>query len=93
MWKCEFCGENNLVDLEDEEIPKNEDTTFMLQPAPCTAVSGKTGVDESLVIFCVDTSGSMCVTTEVSLKNPREIKHWEMIRQFYLHFTFWDVTN
>ena len=102
MWKCEFCGENNLVDLEDEEIPKNEDTTFMLQPAPCTAASGKTGVDESLVIFCVDTSGSMCVTTEVSSKtqilcvslfSQKEIKHLEMIRQFYLHFTFCDFTN
>ena len=97
MWKCEFCGENNLVDLEDEEIPKNEDTTFMLQPAPCTAASGKTGVDESLVIFCVDTSGSMCVTTEVSSKiqilcvslfSQKEFKHLEMIKQYYLHFTF-----
>ncbi len=50
----------------DEEIPSKEDTTFMLSPAPCTTASGRSGVDESLVIFCVDTSGSMCVTTEVS---------------------------
>ena len=65
MWNCEFCKEDNKVDLEDEEIPKNEDTTFMLQPALCIAASGKTGVDESLVIFCIDTSGSMGVTTRV----------------------------
>ena len=96
MWKCEFCGENNLVDLEDEEIPKNEDTTFMLQPAPCTAASGKTGVDESLVIFCVDTSGSMCVTTEVSstqilcvsLFSQREIKHLGNDKTILLTFHF-----
>ena len=66
-WGCEFCSHSNVVDLDDEEIPKENDTTFMLQPAPCTAASGKTGVDDSLVIFCVDTSGSMCVTTEVCI--------------------------
>jgi hypothetical protein len=53
------------VDLVDEEIPSMEDTTFMLTPAASTTASGRTGVDETLVVFCVDTSGSMCVTTEV----------------------------
>ena len=70
-----------MVDLEDEEIPKNEDTTFMLMPAPCTAASGKSGVDESLVIFCVDTSGSMCVTTEVGAGPKNRI----YIRNYPVH--------
>ena len=83
MWKCEFCGEDNKVDLEDEEIPKNEDTTFMLQPAPCTAASGKTGVDESLVIFCIDTSGSMGVTTRVCSIAVK----WSMESNLYGLFT------
>jgi len=62
---CEFCGHQNSVDLMEDEIPKNDVVTFMLQPAACTTSSGRAGRDESLVIFCVDISGSMCVTTEV----------------------------
>ncbi len=62
------------MDLDAEEIPRKDDVTFMLQPAPCTAASGKSGLDQSLVIFCVDTSGSMCVTTEVR-RTEYSVKH------------------
>ena len=62
---CEFCGERNAVDIEDEEKPSDGDVTFMLEPALSTTTSGPMGLDESLVVFCVDVSGSMCVTTEV----------------------------
>ena len=55
------------MDLENEEVPKDQDVTFMLEPAQSTMASGPTGMDESLVIFCVDVSGSMCVTTEVGV--------------------------
>ena len=48
----------------DEEIPKDQDITFMLEPAPSTSDAG---IDESLVIFCIDTSGSMNDTTRVSI--------------------------
>lgn len=64
-WDCEFCDQRNMVDLEDEEIPTDEDVTFMLEPALSTTASGPSGMDEALVVFCVDKSGSMCVTTEV----------------------------
>ena len=53
--------------MEEEEIPQEEDVTFMLEPALSTQASGPSGLDESLVVFCVDVSGSMCVTTEVCL--------------------------
>lgn len=66
VWECDFCGSINVVDVVDEEIPKMEDVTYMLAPAPTTTASGKSGKDESLVVFCMDTSGSMCVTTEVA---------------------------
>ena len=56
-----------MVDLEDEEIPTDEDVTFMLEPALSTTASGPSGMDEALVVFCVDKSGSMCVTTEVCI--------------------------
>ncbi|CAH1778659.1 unnamed protein product [Owenia fusiformis] len=64
-WKCEFCNKANIVDIMDEEIPLTNDVTYMIQPAPATRGSGLSGTDESLVVFCVDTSGSMCITTEV----------------------------
>ena len=67
VWTCEFCSQINKVDLMDEEVPKVNDVTFMLQPAPATTASGKQGGDESLIFFCLDISGSMCVTTEVSV--------------------------
>ncbi|CAG2197276.1 unnamed protein product [Mytilus edulis] len=65
VWTCEFCNKVNEVDIMEEEIPKERDVTFMLEPALSTTTAGPSGTDESLVIFCIDTSGSMCVTTEV----------------------------
>lgn len=65
FWDCEFCDHRNSIDLEEEEIPTEEDVTFMLEPALSTTASGPSGMDEALVVFCVDISGSMCVTTEV----------------------------
>ncbi|XP_046374284.1 circularly permutated Ras protein 1-like isoform X1 [Haliotis rufescens] len=65
VWQCNFCGERNLVDVEEEEIPQMDDVTFLIEPAPATQATGVSGREESLVIFCVDVSGSMCVTTEV----------------------------
>ena len=53
------------MDIVEEEKPDKQDVTFMLQPAPSTRAGGRSGMDETMVIFCVDTSGSMCVTTEV----------------------------
>lgn len=54
------------MDIEEDEKPREADVTYMLEPALATTASGPTGLDESLVVFCVDVSGSMCVTTEVS---------------------------
>ncbi|CAC5385248.1 unnamed protein product [Mytilus coruscus] len=65
VWACEFCNKVNEIDIMEEEIPKERDVTFMLEPALSTTTAGPSGTDESLVIFCIDTSGSMCVTTEV----------------------------
>ncbi|CAD5123542.1 DgyrCDS11882 [Dimorphilus gyrociliatus] len=63
-WICEFCSTENILNIVDEEIPQNNDTTYMLQPAPSTAQMTVDG-DASIVIFCIDISGSMCVTKEV----------------------------
>ena len=54
-----------MAELEPEEVPSKDDTTFMIAPAPVNTQQGAGGGVESLIIFCVDISGSMCVTTEV----------------------------
>ena len=66
-WVCEFCGSKNEVDIVTEEIPTEGDTTYMIAPAPVVGggAEGGASMEESLVIFCIDISGSMCVTTEV----------------------------
>eukprot|EP00038_Savillea_parva_P007332 m.169362 g.169362 ORF g.169362 m.169362 type:complete len:769 (+) comp13092_c0_seq1:110-2416(+) len=61
VWTCEFCGTDNPVDLDDEELPTANTIDYILKPAPCVTASDS----ESNVVFCVDTSGSMCVTTAV----------------------------
>ena len=67
---CEFCGTANEVELVPEEMPTKDDTTYMIAPAPVVGGGGVGGasVADSLVIFGIDISGSMCVTTEVSLR-------------------------
>ena len=53
----------------EEEKPSKADTTFLITPATVEgggAVGGVLGADDAMVIFCIDVSGSMCVTTEVS---------------------------
>jgi hypothetical protein len=61
VWNCEFCGHKNELDLDAEEIPKSDSRDYVIEPAP---EDGKEKQDGA-VIFVVDTSGSMCVTTEV----------------------------
>jgi rubrerythrin len=30
VWICEFCGHQNIVMVEPEEIPKADDVTYMI---------------------------------------------------------------
>ena len=64
-WKCEFCPQVNRVDIEQADLPKHEDATYLLAPAPVVQGSDMTGVDDSMVFFLIDISGSMSSTTLV----------------------------
>ncbi|XP_022093935.1 circularly permutated Ras protein 1-like isoform X2 [Acanthaster planci] len=58
MWKCEFCDRENPVTATMQNFPQENDLTFTIQP-------GSGGGDDTAVIFMVDISGSMSVTTAV----------------------------
>lgn len=78
VWKCEFCGTTQEVFLEDEEMPKEESVDYLLNEesssSSSSAVASEDGKEapqlqnDSMIVFCVDTSGSMCVTTEIDGK-------------------------
>lgn len=71
VWVCEFCSHRNFVDVDQEEIPKVNSVDYVLEPAPEVAASaavGAGGEADTDVIFVIDVSGSMCVTTEVKGK-------------------------
>jgi hypothetical protein len=64
-WQCEFCPKLNTVDIEQTDLPKQEDATYLVSPAPVVHGSDMTGVDDSIIIFVIDISGSMSSTTLV----------------------------
>ncbi|EGC31613.1 hypothetical protein DICPUDRAFT_99163 [Dictyostelium purpureum] len=76
LWTCEFCGEANQVTLDKEEIPSTNIIDYILEAEPTVKKdtnnnnAGKSQkeineADESFVIFCIDVSGSMEVTSFV----------------------------
>ena len=66
VWSCEFCNNKNIVQLEPEEIPKAEAVNYILEAA--SQVYDKknpTAKKDISVVFCIDISGSMCVSLPV----------------------------
>lgn len=58
VWHCAFCGAENELSLEDEELPKEESIDYILEP-PSEAVAKSASSSEKQLIFCIDISGSM----------------------------------
>ena len=65
IWLCEFCYTKNIVTLEKEEIPTEESVNYVLEVNEVQKFKSQSDVS---VIFCLDISGSMCVTTPVEGK-------------------------
>ncbi|CAF0741925.1 unnamed protein product [Adineta steineri] len=78
-WRCEFCPYNNIVDIEQADLPKQEDATYLLSPAPVVHGSDMSGIDDSIVFFLIDISGSMASTTLVhgNFNLPNALKQQE----------------
>jgi uncharacterized ubiquitin-like protein YukD len=65
VWVCEFCYHRNVVNIEKEEIPTEEAVNYILEVNEQDKEKSKSDVS---VVFCLDVSGSMCVTTPVQGK-------------------------
>ena len=67
-----------MVSLEGPEIPTQEAVNYILEPAK--VVESEQG--KQSVIFCLDVSGSMCVTTPVHGKfKMKGIDHQAQMRE------------
>jgi hypothetical protein len=63
LWICEFCEHRNVINIEKEEIPTKNAMNYIIDNVEAEADKKHKG--ESAVIFCIDISGSMCVTKPV----------------------------
>lgn len=84
-WKCEFCDRENQIFIEEEEVPKQNKLTYVLESAADVAQARVQARAGSTVIFVLDTSGSMCVTQatpgKFALKTSHISKEFEGLLQ------------
>jgi len=64
-WTCKFCEHVNPLNLEEEELPRAESVDYILEP-PSDKAEATASQDSVMVVFCIDISGSMCVSTEIA---------------------------
>ncbi|XP_067830364.1 circularly permutated Ras protein 1-like isoform X2 [Heptranchias perlo] len=76
MWTCEFCSQNNALDYRSSNTGLGDDQTYIQVPNPMTSVH----IDDSLVVFCVDISGSMSVTFEVNTSSNRKMLYMSRLQ-------------
>jgi len=72
-WKCEYCGNEKLLNIEKEEIPTAEISDYLLSPPP----TGTDSKEKPALILCLDCSGSMCVTAPI----PALQAEWKKLKQ------------
>ncbi|KRX07681.1 hypothetical protein PPERSA_11230 [Pseudocohnilembus persalinus] len=85
VWICEFCGNENVIMIEEEEIPKQEDVIYLTQANQLKDQQNEE--EDTSIIFCLDNSGSMSVTSEVkgkkiNLKHGLTQEEYDMLKQF-----------
>ncbi len=70
LWKCEFCGWKNIVQIEQEERPDEDAVNYVLasEVQAKEAAVGKSLHEDISIVFCIDVSGSMCLTQAVQGK-------------------------
>ncbi|XP_029932590.1 circularly permutated Ras protein 1 isoform X2 [Myripristis murdjan] len=68
LWVCEFCGRENHVDKGASGVcaAQRRGVCADVLHLPSQSDDDYQNLEDTLVVFCVDTSGSMSVTTEVT---------------------------
>lgn len=66
MWSCEFCGHQNSLDLEQEELPKSEQEhcQFVLEAPPKADEKSKEkekAQTPPVIVFCIGTRLCLCL--------------------------------
>ena len=80
-WDCEFCNTINELFVEEEELPNAPELTYVLESAVQVANSSLGNRDLSTIIFCIDISGSMCVSKPVAgILNLKTNKRQSLMR-------------
>ena len=81
IWICEFCGNKNVIKFEEEEMPKSETITYLIQSIQQNINLKKEEQDIS-IIFCIDISGSMGVSQVISGKYKLKYDKNESLKEF-----------
>jgi len=72
IWICKFCNHINIIEIDSEEVPKAETVDYILAPPPDKDDESKSSdQSESQIIFCIDVSGSMCVSQQIDSKHSQ----------------------
>ncbi|KAH3757449.1 circularly permutated Ras protein 1 [Pelomyxa schiedti] len=81
VWRCQFCGAAQGVDVAPEEMPSTSLVEYVTSSPPHSAVSASAA---TCLVFCLDVSGSMCVTSEVPTTGrgkPKYVSRLECVQQ------------
>ena len=88
VWGCEFCCAENEVMLDEEEMPKANAVNYLVE-APAQVLDKKLQGQDISVVFCLDVSGSMCVSEPVkgklNIKGDRSQKDREALKNHIEH--------
>ena len=75
----------NAVDIDDEEKPKSKSVNYIVEGSAQAMDKKAGGKKDTSVVFCVDQSGSMCVSQPVKgrhqIRNDRT-KDLQSLMQF-----------
>lgn len=69
VWLCEFCNTENTVFIDQEEIPKALEVNYLVEAAAQVMDKKLGGSQDISNIFCMDISGSMCVSEAIEGKH------------------------
>ncbi|XP_069045255.1 circularly permutated Ras protein 1 [Lepisosteus oculatus] len=84
VWCCEFCGQENVLPSTASHLSHSRDVLYVSEDMDGDYIN----LEDMLVVFCVDISGSMSVTDEVSTaskaKTPLYISRLQSVQDALL---------